>query len=129
MKTKARNGLMIALCLLGLALLILSCVQAKDEPAELKGEKVRIIDLLQNATTYDGKMVVIEGKVENECPSGCWFIVDDATGSIYVDILPSNFVIPQKKGVDAKVYGNVTIKDGDPMIIGKMVEIGGEIYQ
>jgi uncharacterized protein YdeI (BOF family) len=129
MKTKARNGLMIALCLLGLALLILSCVQAKDEPAERKGEKVRIIDLLQNATTYDGKMVVIEGKVENECPSGCWFIVDDATGSIYVDILPSNFVIPQKRGEDAKVFGNVTIKDGDPMIIGKIVKIGGEIYQ
>ena len=61
--------------------------------------------------------------------SGCWFILNDGTASIYVDILPSNFVIPQKSGEDAKVYGEVTLKNGDPMIIGKMVKIGGEIYQ
>lgn len=129
MKTKAGNGMMNALCLLGLALLVLYPVQAKDEPSELKGEEVRIVDLLQNATSYEGKMVLIEGKIETECPSGCWFIVNDDTASIYVDILPSNFVIPQKRGEDAKVYGEVTIKNGDPMIIGKMVKIGGEIYQ
>ena len=129
MKTKARIGLMKAMCLLGLALLVLSPVQAKDEPSELKGEELRIVDLLQNATSYEGKMVLIEGKIETECPSGCWFIVNDDTASIYVDILPSNFVIPQKRGEDAKVYGEVTIKDGDPMIIGKMVNTGGEIYQ
>ena len=120
---------MNAMCLLGLALLVLSTVQAKDEPSELKGEKAKIVDLLQNAASYEGKMVLIEGKIETECPSGCWFIVNDDTASIYVDILPSNFVIPQKRGEDTKVYGEVTIKDGEPMIIGKMVKIGGEIYQ
>jgi uncharacterized protein YdeI (BOF family) len=129
MKTKAGHGLMNALCLLLLALLVLSSVQAKDEHAELKGEEVKIIDILQNATIYEGKMVIIEGTIETECPSGCWFIVNDDTASIYVDILPSNFVIPQKRGEDAKVYGNVAIKDGDPMIIGKIVKIGKEIYQ
>ena len=122
---KSRNGLINALCLLGLALLIFSSAQAKDEPAELNGEEAKIIDILQDAASYDGKTVVIE----TECPSGCWFIVNDDTGSIYVDILPSNFVIPQKRGEEAKVYGQVVIKDGDPMIIGKMVKISGEIYQ
>ncbi len=49
-----------------------------------------------------------------ECASGCWFILNDGSASLYVDILPSNFVIPQKSGSDAKVYGEVTTKNGDP---------------
>lgn len=126
---KSRNWLISASSLILLALLVLSSVQAKDEPEELNGEEVEIMDILQNASAYEGKMVVIEGMIETECPSGCWFIVNDATGSIYVDILPSNFVIPQERGEDAKVYGEVVVKDGDPMIIGKMVQISGEIYQ
>lgn len=126
---KSRNWLISASSLILLALLVLSSVQAKDEPEELNGEEVEIMNILQNASAYEGKMVVIEGMIETECPSGCWFIVNDDTGSIYVDILPSNFVIPQKRGEDAKVYGEVVVKDGDPMIIGKMVRISGEIYQ
>ena len=125
---KSRNWLISASNLILLAL-VLSSVQAKDEPEELNGEEVEIADILQNASAYEGKMVVTEGMIETECPSGCWFIVNDATGSIYVDILPSNFVIPQERGEDAKVYGEVVVKDGDPMIIGKMVQISGEIYQ
>jgi uncharacterized protein YdeI (BOF family) len=115
--------------LLVLVFLVLQSAQAKDEPAELKGDEVAIIDILENATAHEEKMVVVEGEIETECPSGCWFIVNDGSGSIYVDILPSNFVIPQKRGEDAKVYGQVTIKDGDPMIIGKIVKVGREIYQ
>jgi hypothetical protein len=129
MRTMARIWLFRAVILLGLLVLVLQFVQAKEEPAELKNEEVEIGNILLNATDYEGKMVVIEGIIETECPSGCWFILDDGTASIYVDILPNNFVIPQKRGEDAKVYGEVTIKDGDPMIIGKMVKIGGDIYQ
>ena len=115
----------IILLLLALAMQI---VQAADEPAELKGTVTKIQDIIKNEPAYDGKTTVIEGKIVTEC-SGCWFIIDDGSASIYVDILPSNFVIPQKRGSTAKVYGNVTTKDGDPMIIGKIVEIGGEIFR
>lgn len=124
-----RNRLAGALILITLAALAISAVQAKEEPAELKEEIVKIQDIIKNETAYDGKMVVIEGKIVNECGSGCWFILDDGTASLYIDILPSNFVIPQKRGADAKVYGKVTTKDGDPMMIGKIVEIGGEIFR
>ena len=109
--------------------LAMQAVQAKEEPAELKNETVKIQEIVEDESAYDGKMVVIEGRIETECPSGCWFIVDDGTASIYVDILPSNFVIPQKRGSEVKVYGEVTAKDGDPMMIGKIVEIDGEIYR
>jgi uncharacterized protein YdeI (BOF family) len=104
-------------------------VQASDEPAEFDQEETDISDILENVTAYNGSMVVVEGNIELECASGCWFVLNDGTGSIFVDILPSNFVIPQMGGEDAKVYGEVTLKNGEPQIIGKMVKIGGEVYQ
>ncbi len=125
-----RHGnLMVLLIIFALTALIMEVVQAKEEPIELKNESVRIQDIIENQSAFVGKMVVIEGKIETECPSGCWFIVDDGSASLYVDILPSNFVIPQKRGSEIKVYGEITTQDGDPMMIGKIVEIDGEIYR
>jgi len=118
-----------SLLLLLLTSLAMQTVLAKDEPAELKQEEVKISEILENETAYHGKMVVVEGKIELECGAGCWFVLNDGTGSIYVDILPNNFAIPQKSGEDARVYGEVTLKNGDPQIIGEMVKIGGEVYK
>jgi hypothetical protein len=126
MRWSKLTGLLILITLMALAM---QAVQAKEEPSELKNESVKIQDIIEDASAYEGKMVVIEGKIETECPSGCWFIVDDGSAGIYVDILPSNFVIPQKRGSEIKVYGEVTIQDGDPMMIGKIVEIDGAIYR
>jgi uncharacterized protein YdeI (BOF family) len=118
-----------SLLLLLLTSLAMQTVLAKDEPAELKTEEVKISEILENETAYHGKMMVVEGKIELECGAGCWFVLNDGTGSIYVDILPNNFAIPQKSGEDARVYGEVTLKNGEPQIIGKIVEISGEVYQ
>jgi len=117
------------LILLLLAAFVTQAAQAKDEPEELQSESVKISEIIENGAAYQGKMVVIEGKIELECGAGCWFVLNDGTGSIYVDILPNNFVIPQESGEDARVYGEVALKNGEPQIIGKMVKISGEIYQ
>ena len=118
-----------SLLLLLLTSLAMQTVLAKDEPAELKTEEVKISEILENETAYHGKMVVVEGKIELECGAGCWFVLNDGTGSIYVDILPNNFAIPQKSGEDARVYGEVTLKNWETQIIGKIVKIGGVVYQ
>lgn len=115
--------------LITLAALSMQAVHATEEPVELSGEIVKIQDIIKNETAYEGENVVLEGKIETECASGCWFILNDGSASLYVDILPSNFVIPQKSGHDARVYGEVTVKDGDPMLIGKIVKIDGEIFR
>ena len=115
--------------LITLAALSMQAVHAAEEPVELSGEIVKIQDIIKNETAYKGEHVVLEGKIETECASGCWFILNDESASLYVDILPSNFVIPQKSGHDARVYGEVTVKDGDPMLIGKIVKIDGEIFR
>jgi hypothetical protein len=120
---------MAAFILLCIMAIIVQAVQASEEPAELKGSTVKIQDIVQNPTSYEGKNVVIEGKIDTECPAGCWFIVNDESASLYIDILPSNFVIPQKAGSSLKVYGQVTMKDNEPMMIGKIVEIDGAIYR
>lgn len=124
-----RNMLAHAFILIALAALAVQAVEAAERPAELKGEIVKLQDIITNESAYDGNNVVIEGKIDMECASGCWFILNDGSGSLYVDILPSNFVIPQKSGSDARVYGKITTKNGDPTMIGKIVEIDGEIYR
>lgn len=126
---KIWSKLLKAIILLSLGAMILQGALAKEEPLELKNASVKIQDILENQSAYLGKTVVVEGRIDNECGSGCWFILDDKTASIYIDIKPSNFVIPQKMGSNVKVYGKVTTSDGDPEMIGKMVEIDGEIYQ
>lgn len=123
------NLLARTLILMAFAAVVMQAVQATEEPAELKNETVQIQNIIKNEPAFDGQYVVIEGKIDSECGSGCWFIVDDGTAQLYVDILPSNFVIPQKRGSDVKVYGKVTTRDNDPLLIGKIVEIGGEIYR
>ena len=90
---------------------------------------VKIQDIVQNEPAFDGKMIVVEGKIDDECGSGCWFIVNDDTASLYVTIRENNFVIPQKRGSHVKVYGRVTTSNGDPAMVGKIVEIDGEIYR
>jgi len=125
---KRRTGLIGAIILLSLTASALQAAQAADVPEELKGDAVKIQDIIQDEAAYHDKMAVIRGKIDLECGSGCWFIVDDGTAQIYVDILPTNFVIPQKRGSKVKVYGKITTQDGDPMMIGKLVEIDGMVY-
>lgn len=121
--------LLATLILLCIIALVVQVSLAKEEPAELQGEPVKIQDIVQNVAAFEGNNIVIEGKIETECPAGCWFIVNDGSASLYIDILPSNFVIPQKAGSKVKVYGEVATKDNDPLMIGKIVEINGEIYR
>jgi len=124
-----RNRLVGSLILITMAAMVIQSVQATEEPVELKNETVKIQEIVKNESAFDNKYVVIEGKIGSECGSGCWFIVDDGTAQLYVDILPSNFVIPQKRGSQVKVYGKVTNRNNDPLLIGKIVEINGEVYR
>ena len=123
------NKLVVALFLFCMIALAMPVCLAKEEPAELQGESVKIQDIIQNTAAFVGNNVTIVGKIETECPAGCWFIVGDGSASLYINILPSNFVIPQEAGSKVKVYGEIALKDGDPMMIGKIVEINGAIYR
>lgn len=101
-------------------------VYETSKPPEEEGPKgpkiVKIIDILSKPDTYKNQTILVEGKIVTQCSSGCWFNLKDDTGVIYVDLAPSNLVIPQKRGTTARVCGEVVNKKGDIYLIGKKVE-------
>ncbi|MFA5391842.1 MAG: hypothetical protein WC331_10535 [Candidatus Omnitrophota bacterium] len=79
-----------------------------------------IKDILADPKGYAGKPVTIE-----ECPTGCWFYVKAADGSvtIYVDIGKAGLAIPPYQGKKVLVEGIVTTKGTEVMIEGRGVEV------
>jgi len=83
--------------------------------------QVKVKDILSKA--YTGKDVSFEGKITLECGSGCWFNLEDGTGKVYVDLLPSNFAIPQWVGKSVVVNGKVIEEEGEVKVIAKSVTL------
>lgn len=116
---------------------ILLCMVCTAVQAAINYESVTIKEIQEGNSTFMGKAVTIEGEIVKECQGrGCWFILDDGTGSLLVDLKSNNFTIPlNMTGNKAKVYGNVTavgekklltFNPGTPYVIGKIVELTGE---
>ena len=87
-----------------------------------KQETTSVEDILANSKEYLDQPVKLEGKIVRECPSGCWFFLEDETGTIYVDINPSGLSIPPKVGKKVVVEGVPENKNGRISINGKGVE-------
>lgn len=85
-------------------------------------EATSIKDIYTNPNEYLNKTVRLEGKIVRECGSGCWFFLEDETGTIYVDINPSGLSIPPKVGKKVVVEGVPENKNGRLTINGKGVE-------
>jgi hypothetical protein len=87
-------------------------------------EVTGIGDILSKSADYVGKTVMIEGKITQECGSGCWFNLSDQSGVIYIDIAPNNLTIPQKVGSKARVSGVVTVNksNNSTYLVGSKVE-------
>ena len=85
-------------------------------------EVTSVKDILGNSDEYLDKTIRLEGKIVRECPSGCWFFLEDETGTIYVDINPSGLSIPPKVGKKVVVEGVPENKNGRISINGKGVE-------
>lgn len=77
-------------------------------------ELKRIID---DPVALDGKLVVINGRITNECPSGCWFRLQDESGEMYMTTRASNYSIPQHVHKKEQVYGRVFLERGRPRVL------------
>ncbi len=88
---------------------------------------VTIKELQSNKNKYLGKTVKIEGTITEVCQQmGCWFYVNDGTGTIYVDLgMKGNFTIP-KNSAKSHVIVEGTLKgdNGTLSIMGAGVKIG-----
>ncbi len=95
------------------------------KPPDEEGIKIiNIGGMMSKPDTYWGQDVVLKGKIVNMCKSnGCWFVLDDGTGTIFADLAPSGLTVAAKNlGATVKVYGTVTKKGSDTYLIGKKVE-------
>jgi len=43
-------------------------------------------------------------------------MVNDGTGTLYIDLAPNNFAIPQLQGSSVIIEGNIVISNGDPTL-------------
>jgi len=124
-KMKTLSGVLVVFLL---SAFVVSAGYAKPQ---LYGEAISnrqvtaIKDILADPKGYAGKPVTIEGVIASECPTGCWFYVKAADGSvtIYVDIGKAGLAIPPYQGKKVLVEGIVTTKGTEVMIEGRGVEV------
>jgi len=83
-----------------------------------------------NGTSPEGSGIPVEvgGTIVSQCPAGCWFIVDDGSGQLYVDLKPANMVIPPSVGKKVVARGTVIVSNGDTSLAGTQVIIDGRTY-
>jgi len=121
--TKFIGMLLIAIFLI---LSISGCNNNKSEKFGKNITEKRVIEvkeIFSNPDQYLNQNFKLEGKIVRECPSGCWFYLEDNTGTIFVDINPSGLSIPQRVGKKVTVEGELKRKDGRMIFVGKGVEI------
>ena len=96
-------------------------VYGKAIPADMAVTTASAI--LSDTAAYDGKDVLVAGKITSECPSGGWIWVKDATGDIYVNMHPTNVFIPQRVGRIVRAMGKVVLESGQPQVVGYGLEL------
>jgi uncharacterized protein YdeI (BOF family) len=102
---------------------------SQQQQGKLFGQPIReanltpIGNILANPTQFAGKTVRIEGKITDECPAGGWFFLQDTTGTIYVNLHPSYFAIPQVRGHEVIAQGAVRKEGTQVEVIGEGVQI------
>ncbi len=106
-------------------ILIFAGCTAEKYGGEMKSsaQTVKVKDVMLNPALH-GRVVNLEGIITTQCTSnGCWFLLDDGTGQIYINLAPKGFSIPQKTGKLARVTGIVQQGQEGFQIIAEGVEI------
>ena len=61
--------------------------------------------------------VTIEGFVQSQCASnGCWFVLRDYTGQIFVDLSRHDFVLPERGSRDVLASGKLITFNNNLML-------------
>lgn len=79
-------------------------------------EKRTIFEMAENAEEYAGTFVIVRGKIVSLCPVGCYFFMqDEESNQVYVDLAPQNFDVPQSAlGHNVEVWGLGSVSGGAP---------------
>ena len=80
-------------------------------------------EILTNPQAWEGKDVLVAGRITSECPSGGWVWAQDSTGQVYVNMHPTNVFIPQAVGKNVRAIGKVVLESGQPSVVGYGLEL------
>ena len=80
-------------------------------------------EILANPQAWEGKDVLVAGRIASECPSGGWIWVQDSTGQVYVNMHQTNVFIPQAVGRHVRAMGKVVLDSGQPSVVGYGLEL------
>ena len=118
-----RNSISIGLFFL-LLLGLVGCSAEKYGTAVDRSIKtVKVKDVILNRDLV-GKPVTLEGKISSQCGSnGCWFVLMDDTGQVFINLAPNNLTVPPRLNKSARVTGIVYPVQGELQIIAQGVEI------
>ncbi len=96
-------------------------VYGKAIPADMTVTSAK--EILANPQAWEGKDVLVAGKITTECPSGGWIWVQDSTAQVYVNMHPTNVFIPQAVGKNVRAMGKVVLESGQPSVVGYGLEL------
>lgn len=112
--------------------LISACIATESDGSSVSNSttprSITLGELLENPSEYTDQVFEITGKITSQCGSGCWFIISDESGDLFVDLKPKDFVIPPSMGKEVTVTGIIKVKGSDVSWIGDSVTINGKTY-
>ncbi|MDF1614137.1 DNA-binding protein [Desulfurivibrio dismutans] len=111
------------LSLLFFVLLLSGC--GKDtygEGIDPNAPRVAVQDIFLQPQLLNQK-VTVQGTVYTQCESnGCWFVLQDDTAQIYIDLSTNNFELPPMPGRRVQATGTVTTFQNNLLLIAQGVE-------
>ncbi len=98
-----------------------SNVYGKPIPADMAVTTAK--EILASPQAWEGKDVLVSGKIASECPSGGWIWVQDSSAQVYVNMHQTNVFIPQAVGKTVRAMGKVVLESGQPSMAGTGIEL------
>lgn len=123
------KNISIIILILAAAVLAIGSFGGCSQREKLYGEKITeekitsIGNILSSPDNFKDKSVKVQGRITDECPAGGWFYLKDDTGTIYVNLHPSYFAIPQVRGKEVAAQGRLRKEGTQVEIIGEGVEL------
>lgn len=90
-------------------------------------KEIGICQLLSSPERYKDREIIVKGRISEQCPTGCWFIIqclqmDDK--NIKVEITKKIGTLPQRVGHRVEVIGILKVTNGKSILEARGIEIG-----
>lgn len=110
--------------MIAVAMALLGCAAEKFGAGVDRGIPVlKVKDIFLDRSIV-GKKVTLSGSISSQCGSnGCWFVLQDDTGQVFINLSPKNMTLPPRMNKQATVTGIVYPVQGELQVIAEGVEV------